>query len=313
MGKCVDADLVQVGPAAANLGALAGGGLPVAPGFVITKAAYLRSISGIEADLWPRDEVRRLTAGDLAAVHRLASVAADRMGTMTIDPEVRAEISAAHRRIDPDGRERFELRLSPIVPYEMELPPGDYRHSYAGAIGRFELFEAVAATWAQLFDDESVDTRWRAGDREFPVAAVIVQRMVVPDRSGVVFTADPMTGATQPIVVFGAFGEGEVVDEPDIAFDSYVVDRHSLTVVEDDVEFQDHALIHGLAGSQIRLDLSDAAGSRRKLDVPEIQALVRLALAAEDVVQSPVRLDWCIAQGKPYVLGARAVHTDVEA
>src|SRR5690606_24211304 len=65
---------------------------------------------------------------------------------------------------------------------------------------------------------------------EEPTIAVVVQKMIHSERSGVMFTADPASGDRGTIVIEAAFGLGEVVVGGQVEVDTYVVDKQSETI-----------------------------------------------------------------------------------
>src|SRR4029079_14484257 len=78
--------------------------------------------------------------------------------------------------------------------------------------GQDQLIEAVRRCWASVFSARAVDYRARRGfDQRAVDLAVVVQRLVAPEVSGVMFTADPVTGHRRTVVVNAAYGLGEAV------------------------------------------------------------------------------------------------------
>ncbi len=97
--------------------------------------------------------------------------------------------------------------------------------TFTNVLGREQLAEAVLSCWESLWGNRAVAYRAARGVEVEPAIAVVVQRMLVVDRSGVAFTVDPSNGDANSIVIEGAYGQGEVVVSGQVEPDTYVVSR----------------------------------------------------------------------------------------
>jgi pyruvate,water dikinase len=114
--------------------------------------------------------------------------------------------------------------------------------------------------------------------------AVVVQRMVDPHKSGVLFTVDPVQGRRDRMVVEAVFGLGEQVVSGEVTPDHYVVDRGGVTKRE------------RLANGGV-------------LEPGELQELARLGKTLEERFGGPQDIEWAIAEGELYLLQSRPVTT----
>ena len=88
-----------------------------------------------------------------------------------------------------------------------------------------------------------------------PAIAVVVQRMVDSERSGVMFTADPATGDRSRVVIEAAFGLGEVVVGGQVEPDTYVVAKDGPSIVETRIGRQAFEVVRGADGHDQRVEL----------------------------------------------------------
>ncbi|MGW0070387.1 PEP/pyruvate-binding domain-containing protein, partial [Streptosporangium sandarakinum] len=211
------ADLATAGGKGASLARLARAGLPVPGGFCVTTGAYRDFVSrdGLH------DEITRAVAGLPAdrAARRIAELFAGR----EVPAETAAEILAAHAKLGDDVP--VAVRSSATA----EDLPG---MSFAGQQDTYlnvradGLVAAVARCWASLWTERAIAYRTGQGVPHDDVAlAVVVQELVPADAAGVMFTADPVTGARDRIVLNASWGLGEAVVGGLVTPDTVVVDR----------------------------------------------------------------------------------------
>ncbi|QFZ19948.1 PEP/pyruvate-binding domain-containing protein [Saccharothrix syringae] len=196
------ADLAAVGGKGAALARLAAAGLPVPDGFHLTTHAYRRFTAGLDID------------GMLRGDDPAAAIAAAFAGR-----EVPADVAAAVRAALPPGP--VAVRSSATTEDLPEL-------SFAGQHDTFldvpadGVLDAVRRCWASLWTARAIDYRARNGITD-PALAVVVQRMVPAEVAGVLFTANPVTGARGETVVNAAPGLGDALVGGEVTPDEYVV------------------------------------------------------------------------------------------
>ncbi|MER6507311.1 PEP/pyruvate-binding domain-containing protein [Nonomuraea sp. NPDC001636] len=185
------ADLGTAGGKGASLARLARAGLPVPGGFVVTTRAYRSFVAAFG------DEIA--SSGDPGALFAAHEIPAD----------LAEAIRAAHAALGDDVA--VAVRSSATAEDLPEL-------SFAGQQDTFlnvradGLLEAVRRCWASLWNPRAVAYRERNGVPHDDVAlAVVVQELVDADAAGIMFTADPVTGARDEIVVNASWGLGEAV------------------------------------------------------------------------------------------------------
>ncbi|WP_418282358.1 phosphoenolpyruvate synthase [Halorubrum sp. DTA98] len=310
----VDADdLETVGGKAASLGELTEAELPVPPGFVVTAGTYRSFIeeAGIDEELFAAVDV---DPEDSAAL-REAEEAAEALIMETELPEsVRSEILESYRSMAVDGEEAFVAVRSSAT--AEDLPDA----SFAGQQETFlnvreaDLLRRVKECWASLFTQRAIYYRQR---KDFPHdsvdIAVVVQRMVDADRSGVMFTSHPSTGEPR-IIIEAAWGLGEAVVSGTVSPDNYVYDREREEVIEATVADKKIQMIKDPeTGETVQIEVDDDRRTARVLDDEEIKALVALGERVEDHYGVPQDVEWAINDDEIYMLQSRPITTISEA
>ncbi|GGL70876.1 pyruvate, water dikinase [Halocalculus aciditolerans] len=305
----VDAgDLADVGGKGASLGELTGAGLPVPPGFVVTAGTYRTFIqdAGIEDELFDAVDVDPENSAALAE----AEATAKQLILDTPMPEgLREEILSSYDEFGGDDEAFVAVRSSATAE---DLPDA----SFAGQqetflnIRRDELVDRVKRCWASLFTQRAIYYRERKGfDHSKVDIAVVVQRMVDAEKSGVMFTSHPSTGAPK-VIIESAWGLGEAVVSGSVSPDNYVVDRESGEV--EDVTVADKKVMcvkDPETGETTEVSVPDEKRTARVLDEAEIDQLVALGERVEEHYDSPQDVEWAIVDGDIYMLQSRPITT----
>ncbi|WP_101295711.1 phosphoenolpyruvate synthase [Halegenticoccus soli] len=303
------ADLETVGGKGASLGELTAAGLPVPPGFVVTAGTYRAFIedSGIDDELFAAMDIDPEDSAALAGAQDRARELI--MGT-ELPAEVREEILEAYRSIGDEDEEAFVAVRSSAT--AEDLPDA----SFAGQQETFlnvterDLLRRVKECWASLFSQRAIYYRNRQGfPHEEVDIAVVVQRMVDADKSGVMFTSHPSTGEPR-IIIEAAWGLGEAVVSGSVSPDNYVVDRETAEVEEFTVA--DKKLMHVKdpeSGETVERDVPEDKREARVISDEEIGELVGLGVRVEEHYGTPQDVEWAIADGEIYMLQSRPITT----
>ncbi len=293
----------------ANLGELAAGRFPVPPGFVVTAAAYLASMEAAAA----RDELHRGVAGpdseDAGSAAR-ATELQDLVRKAGMRPQVRDAVVSAYAELG-----RRVSRPDPVVAVRSSATAEDAADtSFAGMNRTFTnvqgvdaVVTAVVEAWASLFAERVLVYRRAQHIATEPAIAVVVQAMIPAATAGVAFTADPVTGARDRVVIEGAFGQGEVVVGGRVEPDTYIVTKSPLEVVDERIGVKSHKIVAGEHGD-VQVDLGADEGAQRVLTPQAVLTVARLAIEVEDHYGEPMDIEWCFDEaGALFIVQARPI------
>jgi len=281
-------DLAEVGGKAANLGELTRAGLPVPPGFVLTTAAYAASV---HVELSAGEEPETAAARIQAAVHGVE-----------VPGEVAAAVRAAYAEL---GGGPVAVRSSATAEDLADASFAGQQDTYLNVRGEEALLAAVVRCWASLWTARAIDYRARRGVDD-PRLAVVVQRMVEAEASGVLFTADPTTGRRDRIVVSAAWGLGESVVGGLVGTDDHVVDRATFAEVERRIADKAEMTVYADGGTA----QAPVPADRRRapvLDAAAVTELARLGARAEEHFGAPQDVEWVRADGAFALVQARPI------
>jgi rifampicin phosphotransferase len=291
----IAADLATAGGKGASLARLAGAGLPVPPGFHVTTRAYRDFVS---ADGLAEEIRTALRAADPA--DPIAAAFARRQV-----PEAVAEAVAHAYRALSDGP--VAVRSSGTAEDLPGMSFAGQHDTFLNITGTDALLDAVKRCWASLWTARAIDYRTRGGIAHDEVAlAVVVQRLVPADAAGVLFTANPLTGARGELVVNAAWGLGEAVVGGQVTPDTYVLAHGTRESVRREVNDKAVMTVR-TAGGTGEEPVPDHLRREPVLDEAAAAELAGLGERVQDLYGAPVDVEWAVHDGRFAILQARPI------
>jgi pyruvate,water dikinase len=306
-------DVALVGGKGANLGEMSRTGLPVPPGFVLTVAGYARFLehNGLSEKIGRL--IEHLDVDDTDALQRTASTIHESMLNGQLPGDVRDAVLGAYHELCLSGETEplVAVRSSATAEDTGDFSFAGMFESFLNVKGEASLLDRVRACWASTFGARVLFYRVKRG---FPVempVAVIVQRLIKSEKSGVMFTADPATHDRNRIVIEAAWGFGEVVVGGQLVPDRYVLEKSSLRVLESRVNEKDFLLTRDPnTGSMISVNLAgDPRALARVLTDEELRTLGELAKTTEEHYGFPQDLEFAIEGASIFLTQTRPITT----
>jgi pyruvate,water dikinase len=258
------ADVRVAGGKGASLAAMTAAGLPVPAGFLIPAQALADAVDG-------------------AKLRELARVQDwKRAQALVRDAEPpREAIAEAYERL---GGGPVAVRSSACAEDSETASFAGQQETYLHVEGAEEIYARVVECWASFFTERALFYRARKGSLDDLAMAVVVQRMVEPEKSGVLFTVDPVQRRRDRMVAEAVRGLGEQVVSGAVTPDHYILDR---------------------AGAVKREQLQNGG----VLTAEELARLAALGRGLEERFGGPQDIEWAIAGGEIYLLQSRPVTT----
>jgi phosphohistidine swiveling domain-containing protein len=283
-----EVSLETVGGKAFNLVMLTRAGFPVPAGFIIPTDAYQRYVDA--SDLQPVIEASlEGLAGDLPGRFE-AAASAIRQAFLEAEPgpDLAAEIAQAAGWLGADG---LAVRSSATAE---DLPGASFagqQATFLNIVGEQALLQAVVECWSSLWTARALAYREKNGiDHRIVSLAVVAQAMVPSSSSGVMFTANPLTGLRSEITIDATYGLGEALVSGQVEPDHYVFNRHSGAVTEKYLGGK-AILMRGRAGGGVETIPGE---SPREQALPDgaIRTLARLGENIEAIFDIPQDIEW---------------------
>ncbi|HEV8574612.1 MAG TPA: PEP/pyruvate-binding domain-containing protein [Dehalococcoidia bacterium] len=305
-------DASLVGGKCANLGELMRTGIPVPPGFVVTAAAYdwFLDSAGIRSSA--KLLLDDLDVGDGAGLERAASEVRCLIADAEMPDEAASEIVERYRRM---GLGAVAVRSSGTAEDLTEASFAGQQETYLNVEGEADVVRAVQKCWASLFEPRAVYYRAANGFSQLDVSmAVVVQRMVQSDRSGVMFTLNPVTNDESQILIEAVYGLGEGAVSGILTPDMYVVDKGCGMILDRQVTPQEQELVRCAdvaSCEELNHWASIEWGRRRKqkLSDEEIAELAALGQRLEQHFGRPQDVEWACEGRNVYIVQSRPITT----
>jgi pyruvate,water dikinase len=284
------ADLATAGGKGAALARLTRAGLPVPGGFHITTEAY----RAFAADF--RDRIL-----DAAAAGDAAGIAALFAGH-DMPAAVAAEIRTAYEALGDDVP--VAVRSSATAEDLPGMSFAGQQDTYLNIRGD-ALLDAVKRCWASLWNARAIAYREQNGVPHDDVAlAVVVQRLVDADAAGVMFTANPVNGARDEIVINASWGLGEAVVGGQVTPDTVVV-RHG-AVAESRIGDKTVMTVRTPSGTREE-PVPEELRRRAVLDPAQTAELAALGSRIEELYGTPMDVEWARRDGSFFIVQARPI------
>ena len=294
-------DVGIVGGKGANLGELTSFGLPVPPGFCVTAEAYTKFIKYAELD-----EVVKflMEAVDVENVDDLTNVSKEiqtKIKEKDFDPELEEEILRAYREFSEDiGVKDPEVAVRSSATAE-DLPDASFagqQDTYLHISGEEELLNHIRDCFASLWTSRAIYYREKQNYDHFDVAlSVVIQKMVNSEKSGVMFTANPINNSTDEMMINASYGLGEAVVSGIVTPDEYIIDKKTKKVIEKNISEKEYMVIKNENGVGTRtVNVKDVLGEdaikAEALSAEELDTLIERGLKVEKLYGSVQDTEW---------------------
>jgi len=303
------ANAEEAGGKGANMGEMVAAKLPVPPGFVVLRDSYLESMraAGVADELNSAHREAMLHAGDPIRFDEMCAKMKSLVLGAGMPDEVRHRILTAYRAMGPDCF--VAARSSATGEDGADASFAGMNETFTNVRGEQDLIDAVRNCWASLFGARVVAYRASRRFTADPAMAVVVQLMIASERSGVAFTADPTTDATDRVVVEAAFGQGEVVVSGSVEPDTYVVAKDGGEILSRRLGLKSFKIVRGPDGRDQRVELDETQAEAQVLSDDEVREIAAIAIRSEQHAGSPQDTEWAIADGKTYIVQTRPITT----
>ncbi len=181
------------------------------------------------------------------------------------------------------------------------------QETYLNIRGVTAVLEAVKKCWASLWTARAIAYRLRNQiDQNTVAMAVVVEDLVFADSAGIMFTANPINGKRDEVVINAAWGLGEAIVGGLVTPDTVVVDKTSGTIIDQQISVKEVMTVRTPDGTHEEPVPSD----RRSMAVLTAQTaaeLTRLGVQIERLYKQPMDIEWAIQEDRIFVVQARPI------
>ena len=305
------ADVPYAGGKGANLGELTSAGLPVPPGFVIGAPAYAAfcTESGLRDRL--AETLSDVDVDDPDALEAAAKRARTLVLGTPVPADLERQITTAYRELSGAVDLPVAVRSSATAEDTESASFAGMNETFLNVSGDDAVVDAVHKCWASLFGARTIFYRAKRGFSQAEMdIAVVVQRQLMSERSGVMFTIDPSTDDDTKLVIEGSFGLGEAVVSGAVSPDRYVVDKATRAILKREVRAKELVIEPSADGGTQTRALAATEAMRPVLSDEEVLVLADLGVRIETHYGAAQDTEWAFdPDGNPWILQARPVTT----
>ncbi|MFH8699946.1 MULTISPECIES: rifamycin-inactivating phosphotransferase [unclassified Streptomyces] len=302
-----ETQVAVVGGKGAQLGGLSRiDGIRVPGGFCVTTDAFRRVMAEVPSVDELLDRLSRSDPDDRETIRTLSARIRRSIEETAVPDGLAAAITGALAELGEDAA--CAVRSSATAE---DLPTASFagqQDTYLNVVGSEAILRHVSRCWASLFTERAVIYRQRNGvDHRTVHMAVVVQRMVLPDASGILFTADPVTGNRKVATVDAGFGLGEALVSGLVNPDVYKVRDDE--IVARTIAAKQRAVQALPAGGTREVAVDSQRQEQPALTDAQVVRLVRLGRRIEAHFGSPQDIEWCLADDGFQIVQSRPITT----
>ena len=292
--KIRSTDLPLVGGKGANLGEMTHAGFPIPGGFCLTTAAFQQFIDACPDSESIYKQLDAITSDDVETVRSVGENIRQTLLTVPMPDDI---VEAVKQAWQETGIEHaYAVRSSATAE---DLPGASFagqQDTYLNIIGEASLLDAIRRCWVSLFTDRAILYRAQNNFPHRDVAlSVVVQQMVMSEKSGTLFTADPLTGHRHTLTIDASFGLGEALVSGLVSPDAYRVDKRTRTILERQIADKLIGIFPEKDGGTRQVTLSEAQRKQTVLNDQQILGLADLGSSIEAHYGTPQDIEWAIA------------------
>ncbi len=299
--------LSLAGGKGANLGELTKiAGVQVPEGFCITTDAY-QEIIGNSAEIQSLlDQLAVLKADKRSGMNEISAKIRKHIEGLDILQDIMDEIT---RQLSLLGEQNaYAVRSSATAE---DLPTASFagqQDTYLNVMGKEQILQHISQCWASLFTERAVTYRIQNGfDHRKVQLAVVVQKMVFPQASGIMFTADPVSGNRKIVSIDASFGLGEALVSGIVNADNYKVRNGEL--IGKKISIKKLAIYASKDGGTKEQEIEQGQQHQQALTDEQIIQLGRIGRKIEKHFGSPQDIEWCLSGDKFYIVQSRPITT----
>ncbi len=299
-------DSLAAGGKGASLGEMMHAGIPVPPGFVILASAFEKFLEetnlNVEID-------SLLDAVDHKEMHTIEN-SSEKIKALILQAEMSPDIVEEIQKFFKTLNSKYvAVRSSATVEDSASAAWAGQLESYLNTTEE-TLLENVKKCWASLFTPRAIFYRFEKNFHKQKISvAVVVQKMVESEKSGIAFSVHPVTQDRNQLIIEAGFGLGEAIVSGQITPDSYVVEKQPRQMIDKNVQTQSRGLYRAKNGGNEWRDILKEQGEKQVLSDEEILELSELILKIENHYGFPCDIEWAFAGGRFSILQCRPITT----
>ncbi|MFH1564447.1 MAG: PEP/pyruvate-binding domain-containing protein [bacterium] len=318
-------DIKTAGGKGASLGEMINVKIPVPNGFVILADAFDYFLSArsraetAEVGLEIKAQLSQINFDDINSIDRASNIIRDIINDTKIQKVLINEINAEFKK----------LKAKSVAVRSSATAEDSIVASWAGELETYlnttkkTLLKNVKKCWSSLYTSRAIFYRYEKNlvDQKIGVA-VVVQKMIQSEISGVCFTVHPITKDKNQMIIEAGYGLGEAIVSGQITPDSYIVNKYrdeavprlydgEFEILDINIAEQEKMLVRKNSTSSgiVWQPVSKSKQEKQKLNNKQIIELSKICCQIEKHYKKPQDIEWAFSKGKFYITQSRPITT----
>jgi len=316
-------DVSVAGGKGASLGEMTKVGLQVPPGFVVLAGAFDRFLEETVLDSEVEAILKKVNHKDINSVNKASAEIRDLIMDAQMPKDLIKNIKDEYRKLfnhnnstSPQSSPRQERRNPGLVAVRSSATAEDSKvASWAGELETYlnvtdkNLLNSVKKCWSSLYTPRAIFYRFEKKLHKTKVSvAVVIQKMVQSEISGITFTVHPVTKDRNQMVIEAGFGLGEAIVGGMITPDTYVIHKKDFSILDVNIGQQNMMIVKSLGGT-VQKKLPANKGNKQKLNKKQIIDLAKICKKIEQHYKHPQDIEWALEKDKFYITQSRPITT----
>lgn len=298
--------LSAAGGKGASLAKMISSGINVPSGFVVLSDSFADFLSKNHLDAEITSTLHSVSHNEIHTINN----ASKKIQSLIIDAEIPLNIVADIKNsFDALGAKYVAVRSSATAEDSKDAAWAGQLESYLNTTEE-KLFENIKKCWASLFSTRAIFYRFEKKMRNIDIKiAVIVQRMLESEKSGIAFSVHPITENKNQLIIEAGFGLGEAIVSGQTTPDSYTIEKQPLQIIDKYTKTHTKGLYRSEKGGNEWRPIPERYNLGQVLTDDEIIKLSKEIINTENIFGFPCDIEWALSQNFFYLLQSRPITT----
>ncbi len=298
-------DVPIAGGKGANLGEMIRAGFPIPEGFVVTTYAFNKHLEENRLKEKIYKIINEINVDDPKDLEEKTKIIRKLIEEAPMPKDLEEKIKDYYRKL---GRVRVAVRSSASAEDLPEASFAGQQETYLNVEGEEDLIKYIKKCWSSLFTPRATYYRAKKGFKHENVSiAVVVQKMINSEVSGVMFTKHPVTGEDK-VLIEASYGLGEAIVGGKVTPDTYVVDKRTLKIDSKKISRKEIMIVYE-NGRNVQKEVPEELKERQALSDDLIIELAKIGIEIEKHYNFPQDIEFAIENNKIYIVQSRPITT----
>jgi len=301
------ATLENVGGKGMSLAKMINAGFPVPDGYHVTTEAYRQFVAANNLQTKILPALEAVDASFPATLETASASINSFFAQSAIPNEIANAIRDSYQKLDTSHLKPLAVRSSATAEDLPEASFAGQQETFLNVRGEEVLLDAVKKCWASLWTARAIAYRIKNNiDQNTVALAVVVQEMVDAEAAGILFTANPINGHRDEVVINAAWGLGEAIVGGLVSPDTIIAEKATGKVKSYEVAEKTVLTVQTEKGTSEE-PLNDSRRSSKVLNEAQVSELVDIARRIESHYGRPQDIEWCRANYRFFIVQSRPI------